>query len=271
MSTAIGSYPAVSTSSILTEPSSFCASEGLSPQERLLFLFVLSELSRSDSAEASIDVSSERLQVLREEARKALAAAREAQEKSGFWGKIAQVLDGDIAAICQVVAVLASAVAGGAPAAIVLAAIAAGASLASRYGEELGLPPNVCVALGVAGGLCAAASGNFVSSTTALTGYRATAHTVKVGAQVTGAAATAAGSGARVYSGYHAGAAVDAHADARSSEHAQALAGMDIDAAVAELERSLERRTFLLEQGATFVDSDRRSAQAVLANWAGAA
>jgi hypothetical protein len=243
----------------------------LSPQEQLLVLIVFNEMSRSDVAETSIDVNSEQLQYLREEARKALEAAREAQDKSGFWGSISSLLNGDIATIAQLVAVAAAAVASGGTAAIVLAAITVGATLGSKYADELGLPPSVAVGLGVAAGLASVASGNLAGGASGLTGLRAAANTTRVYAQGVSVAAAGTGAIAGGASSYFGSEAMDYRADAQELENRQVLVSASIDDSMKLLERSLGRQLSALRSTTNMIQNDQRSTQGVLRDFSGAA
>jgi hypothetical protein len=243
----------------------------LSPQEQLLVLVVFSEMTRADAAETSIDVNSEQLQHLREEARKALEAAREAQDKSGFWGSISSLLNGDIASMAQLVAVAAAAVASGGTAAVVLAAITIGATLGSKYADELGLPPSVAVGLGVAAGLAAAASGNWGGGVSGLTELGAAANTTRIYAQGVSVAASGTGALAAGASGYFGSAALDFQADARGLEHRQVLVSATIDDDMKLLERSLHRQLSAVGSTTSMIQRDHVSTQSVLRDFSGAA
>jgi hypothetical protein len=243
----------------------------LSPQEQLLVLIVFSEMSRSGAAETSIDVSSQRLQHLREEARKALEAAREAQQASGFWGSISSLLNGDIATIAQLVAVAAAAVASGGTATIVLAAIAVGATLGSKYADELGLPPSVAVGLGVAAGLASVASGNVAGGASSLTGLSAAANTTRIYAQGVSVAASGTGALAGGASSYFDSEAMGYRADAQELENRQVLLSARIDDSMKLLERSLDRQLSALRSATHMIQNDHRSTQSILRDFSGAA
>src|SRR5690349_7893614 len=100
---------------------------------RMLALIVKSQLVQSESARTSVELNQEQLQQLREVVRQALEEAREAQESSGFWGDVGDILGGDIATFAQVVVVAATCVATGGAAAIVLGAIAVACTIAAKY------------------------------------------------------------------------------------------------------------------------------------------
>jgi hypothetical protein len=253
---------------VLSEPT--YADAGLSLRERMLLLAVQSELSRMDVAESCIDVSSEQMAHLREQVREALAAAREAQKDAGFWGMLGDLLGGDVAVLAQLVAMTAAAAMGG-PAALVLVAVAAGATLASRYAEELGLPQGVAIALGIAAGLCAAVSGNFAAGVAPITSQQLALHSVKTAAQVTSVAATGGGAASGAVAAYHESEGAEHRADAAAGERAQVLESMQLDACLAALERALSRTDFAFEQTVQLAGGERRTSQQVLADFTRAA
>ena len=134
---------------------------GASPEARMLALMVHNQLAQGESARTSIQLSEEQLQRLRETIREALAEAREAQDDSGFWGDVGDVLGGDIATLAQVVAVAAACVATGGAAAIALGAISIACTVAAKYADELGIPPKVAIGIAIAAAVTSLASGQF--------------------------------------------------------------------------------------------------------------
>jgi hypothetical protein len=243
---------------------------GLNPQERLLALMVYSDLSRLDSAKTSINVSSEQLNQLYEEARKALAKAREAQEHSGFWGFISKLFHGDIATLAEVVAVAAAAVATGGTATIVLAAIAAGATLGSKYADQLGIPPELATALGIAAGIASVASGN-LGGASALTSLGEGAQMTSVYFHGVAAGAEGVGAVAHGVSGHYAGEALDYKADSKELEDRQVLESSNIDESLDQLQAALERQHYNLHATNQALQLDHQSAQQVLHDFSGAA
>ena len=244
---------------------------GLSPQEQLLALLVFSEMTRSNSAKESITLSSEQLDVLREEARRALQAAREAQEDSGFWGKLSSLFSGDIASLAEVVAMAAATVATGGTAALVLGAIAVGATLASKYADELGIPPNVALALGVAAGLASVASGNLGGGLSHLTALGEAATATKVYYQGIAVTATAAGAVGHGVSAHYQANAVDDKADAKNFENQQQLESADIEANLQLLQDALDRQLANVRATNQFARSDHQSSQQVIHDFSGTA
>jgi hypothetical protein len=142
------------------EPARSMQSCGASPEAQMLALMVYSQMVQGKSAETSVELNQSQIEELRKQVREALEEAREADDSSGFWGDIGDVLGGDVAAIAGMVAMAAAAIVTGGAAAIALAAIAIGCSLASKYGEELGLPPKLALGLGIAAAAASIASGN---------------------------------------------------------------------------------------------------------------
>lgn len=244
---------------------------GLSPEEQLLTLLVMSEMSRTDVAKDSISLSSEQLNVLREEARRALAAAQEAQDHSGFWGKLSSLFSGDIASLAEVVAMAAATVATGGTAAVVLGAIALGATLASKYAEELGIPPNIAIALGVAAGLAAVASGNLGGGMSTFTVLGEGANASRLYYQGVAATATAAGAVSHGVAGHYEGEAVHAKADAKGFEDQQVLESSNIEANLELLQAALDNQLASIRATTQFIRNDQQSTHQVLQDFSGAA
>jgi hypothetical protein len=250
-----------------------CSSEtgGLSPEEQLLALLVFSEMSRSNAAKDSVHLSSEQLDVLREEARRALQAAHDAQEHSGFWSKLSSLFSGDIASLAEVVAMAAATVATGGTAALVLGAIALGATLASKYADELGIPPNVAIALGVAAGLASVASGNLGGGLSHFTALGEAANATKFYYQGVAATATAAGSVSHGVAVHYQGQALDDKADVKDFENQQVLESSDIEANLELLQSALDRQLAYVSATNQFARSDHQSTQQVIQDFSGAA
>lgn len=239
---------------------------GLSPQERLLALMVYSDMTRLDSAKTSINLSSEQRNQLYEEARHALEQAREAQDKSGFWTSICKLFHGDIASLAEALAVAVAAVATGGAATIVLAAIAVGAGLASKYADDLGISPKVAMALGIVAGIAAVASGD-VAGPTMSTNAQAVSSLSKgvaAGAEATGAVAHG-------LSGHYKGLALDYKADAKAFENQQALASSSVDESLELLQTVLEQKLFLLQNTNQALQLDHQSQQQIIQDFGGVA
>lgn len=257
----------------VVEPPATCASHasGLSPEEQLLTLLVFSEVSRSDAAKGSINLSSEQLNTLREQAQKALAAARKAQDHSGFWGMISNLLSGDIASLAKVVAMAAAAVATGGTAALVLGAIAVGATLAAKYADKLGIPPNVAIGLGVAAGLAAVASGNVGGGISQFTSLGQAANATRLLYEGVAVTATAGGAASHGIAGYYQGQALDFQADTKQLDNEQVLESANIDANLENLQAALERQLAGVRVTTQLVERDHQNAQQVIHDFSGAA
>lgn len=244
---------------------------GVSPEERLLALIVFSQVSQMEAGKNSVDVSFKDLERLRAEVKEALQKAQEAQEHSGLFGKLSSVLGGDIGAIATALAAVAAVVATGGAAAAVLGVIAAAASIAAQHAKELGIPPEVGVAIGVVAAgamLCTGnASGFFQVSDTVKT---VAANAKVVASVVAGAANTAAGaaSGAQ---GYYRSVGADEHANAREASGRQELTNVDIDQAIKLVSDALERQQSVTQAVSDGAMSHQASCQRILDSWGGAA
>ncbi|HEY6078350.1 MAG TPA: hypothetical protein VIW29_06080 [Polyangiaceae bacterium] len=244
----------------------------------MLVLLVLNQLNQGDCERASVKLNDEQLKHLRELVREALEEAGGSQDDSGFWGDISDVLGGDFATLCQVVAIAAASVCTFGAAAVVLGAIAIACTVASKYAEELGIPPQVAVGLGIAAAVASVASGNVggaaqgaavAGSTAAQTGSQAVrvievAEKVRDLAKVGASAFSAAGAFAGGVSGYYAGEAVDYQADAQDARNQRTLTSMEMDEAIERLGTAIERRLSLIVEASQMQDSSQRTNQLIL-------
>jgi len=263
---------------------------GASPEARLLALIVQNQLVQGESAKTSVNLSQEQLKQIREEVRQALEAAREANEDSGFWGDIGDVLGGDIATLGEVVMVAAASVVTGGAAALVLGAIAVACTLSSKYADELGIPKDVAIGLGIAAAVTSVLSGNIAGGGDVAALAGATKGAVSVGkgaaevtslvkiarevkfcAGVVSAVATGAGAGAHMVEGYYASDAVDHNADAHAAQAREKLESMDIDAAVDLLGRALDRQLAAMAQAGQTLEANQQSKQLIIHSYQGIA
>jgi len=251
---------------------------------------VRNQLVQGESAKTSVNLSQEKLKQLRETIRQALEEAREANEDSGFWGDIGDVLGGDIASLAEVVAVAAAAVATGGAAAVVLAAITIGCSLASKYADELGIPPNVAIGIGIAAAVTSVAAGNLAagagvsslasaSNGAAAVGAEASqvsrltqiAQQVKFVANLSAPATTAAGAAANGVSGYYQSEAVDHNADAHAAQSRETLESMALDAAVELLGKAIDRQLAAIGEMTQTLEANQQTKQLIVRGFQGVA
>jgi hypothetical protein len=278
---------ATSYAAVESPPSTSC---GASPEARVLALMVHSQLAQGDSARTSIKLSEEQLQRLRETIREALAEAREAQDDSGFWGDIGDVLGGDIATLAQVVAMAAACVATGGAAAIALTAIAVACTVASKYADELGIPPKVAIGIALAAAVTSIASGQVGGAAQGMSLVGASGGAVQTGssvaqvskltqlakdvasvARIVAPAASAAGAIAQGVSGYYEGEAAHRTADAQAARNRETLEGMDLDAAIDLLARAIDRELAAFEAANEIAVSNQYSDQLIVHTFAGKA
>jgi len=185
------------------------------PGSALLAHILLSRGVLSDSAREDVNRANAALEEARRQMREALERARDAADKSGFWGEISSVFNGDIAAVAEVVASAAAIVAtGGAGAACVLALVSAGLSIGAEVGEKVGLDPKLCMALAVGGAIAGVAVGR-------LDVPNGVWADVAKGARIADAAATATGSAATLVSENYRADSMNAQADAATARGAQ--------------------------------------------------
>lgn len=247
-------------------------------QGRMLVLLVLNQLNQGDCERASVKLNDEQLKHLRELVRQALEEAGGSQEDSGFWGEISNALGGDFATLCQVVAIAAASVCSFGAAAVALGAIAVACTLASKYAEELGIPPKVAIGLGIAAAVASVASGNVggaaqgsaaagSAAAQAVTNGARTLETAekvrdiaKVGASIFSAGGAVAGG----ISGYYAGEAVDYQADAQDARNQLKLTAMEMDQAVQRLGIAIDRRLAIMVEASQMRDSSQRTNQLII-------
>jgi hypothetical protein len=207
------------------------------PAVALLGLMLNGRGVQSAVAREDVERQSKLIDELRARIAEELHKADEAQQHSGFLGKLSHFFSGDLGAILGVVAALAATVAtGGASAMAIVALVGASASATAKVGAELGLDPKVCELLSAAGALCGLAAGN-VGGATGL---------VSTASEVANAGAQAAGVGTQVASKLYEAKALDAQAEAKRGEGLQDQASARIDVAIEILQnavRDLARAT----------------------------
>lgn len=244
---------------------------GLSVEERMLALIVYNQSAQLQAGETQVEQNAEELEKLRADVARALKEAREANEDAGLWGDIADFFGSDLASIATAVAAVAAVVASGGAAAAVLGAIAAAAALAADHAEELGIPPEVAVAIAVAASVASLACGNAKGLIDVSAKVVDVAKEVKVYSGVVAGAARAVGGGASAVQGSYEQDAAYLQADARRGEGYQELANADIDAAIDSLQNALERQLEAAKLASDIQNRSDTSKSAIIDNWLGAA
>jgi hypothetical protein len=234
------------------------------PAILLLALQTASRHSQSEAARQDVEEQSRLVEQLREQMKQAMKRAEEAQNDAGFWGDLSNVLGGDVASICGVIATAAAVVGtGGAAAPAIVALVAAGMSITADVGGRLGLDPKVCLALSGAGALVGVVGGNFRSATGIW-------NTIARVGNVSQGVATAGGSGATIVAGQYQGDALDARADAKHAEGQQGDAWLRMQMALDILQdaaRDLERS----QRTVSSIESDKSAGHsAIIAHMGGA-
>jgi hypothetical protein len=170
---------------------------------------------------------------------------------------------------------------------LVLGAIAIGCSLAAKYADELGIPPNVAIGIGIAGAVASVAAGN-VGAAGGLAGTASGASHIGSGAaqagkltqaalqvrsaaNLVGATAQAGGAVASTASGFYAGDAVDHQATAQKARAGSALESMDIDEALDQLEKAVDRQMAACVTAQEISTATQQGNQLVISSFAGAA
>jgi hypothetical protein len=172
----------------------------------------------------------------------------------------------------------------------VLAAITIGCSLASKYADELGIPPKVAIGIGIAAAITSVATGNLAaggaatSLTSASNGATAVgteaaqvsrltqiAQQVQFAANLIAPAATGAGAGANLVSGYYESEAVDHNADAHAAQSREKLESMDIDAAVELLGKAIDHQLAAMGEMTQTLEANQQSKQLIVQGFQGVA
>jgi hypothetical protein len=264
MSSAI-SFP---TSSLAAVSSTNSASaSGLSPEERVLALVVLTQTTQMHSAETSVQLNSDQLEELRAQVKKALDEARAAKKDAGFWGGLAKLFGSDLASVASAVAAVAAVIGSGGAAIAIVAAVAAAVTIATDHAKELGIPPDVAMAIGVTVGvasLCCGGAGGVLKLSEA-------ASKVRTWANVAEGALHAAGGGLSMVAAKHERDAGMYGATARAGQGQQELVSGDIDEALDRLAAAFQYQDAAIQTTSEIQQQSAASRFATLNNWVGAA
>ncbi len=205
----------------------------------LLALLTQTQSSSQSTARTDIQVSSQKLDELKEQLAEAIQAAKDAANDSGFFGFLSDVFGSDIAQIAGAVATIAAVVATGGAAAgpILLIALSEGLQLAAKVGPELGLDSKLCMALAIASvavGFCTGAGAAQATSTLANT-----ARDVSLVAKVAQGAATMTGGAFGFVAGQYHADQLNHQADATGIQAQEGATDLDFDDALSLLQRAL--------------------------------
>ncbi len=263
--------PGIPYSGPTTEARCSSALAGLTPEERLLALVVYTQSSQLDAAQTSVNLNFEQLEKLREQVKKALDEARDAKKDAGFWGGLANIFGGDLASIASAVAAVAAVIATGGAAAAILAVVAAAATIAADHAKELGIPPEVAMAIAVTAcvaGLCCGDARGLFEVSKSVAGAAAKTHTW---ATAGAAAFKAAGGGAGVVEGKFEEDAGLNYADARGAEGHEDVVLADIDEALDRFAAAVEHQDGAIRIASSIQNQSAAGDYAILSNWGGAA
>lgn len=231
-----------------------CPSAQLSGACVLLAILIQTQTTSQSGARTDIEWNAQRLDELKQQLADSIQKAKDAADDSGFFGFLGDIFGSDIAQIAGAIASVAAVVAtGGASAPLVMIALAEGLQLGAKAGAELGLDPNLCMALSLASaavGLCTPGGVQAVGKLADV------ARAVEFGAKVTQGAATAAGGGLHYVSAqYHAS---DLHyqADIAVCNGRKDMTNLDFDDAVSLLQRALRTAQHETNTVSQIVQSD---------------
>jgi hypothetical protein len=259
-------------SSGVTDPSATSAScSGLSPEERLLALFVYTQTTQLNGAKTDVNLNAEQLEKLRDQVKKALAEAREAKKDSGFWGGLAKLFGSDLASVAEAVAAVAAVVATGGAAAAILAVVATAASMVAEHAKELGIPMEVAMAIAITASVAGLCCGDAKGLLDVSEGVRNAAKDVRLGATVAAGASKVAGGGSAIVAGHYEKDAGYFHADARSAQGRQQIVSGDMDEAFDRFSAALDRQDSAIKLTSDIQQQKAASAHTILDNWGGVA
>lgn len=214
-----------------------CSCTHLSGACALLAILVQAQTSSQSAARTDIELNAQKLAELKQQLADAVQRAKDAADDSGLFGFIGDIFGSDIAEIAGAVAAVAAVVAtGGASTPLIMVALAEGLQLGAKAGAELGLDPDLCLALSVASvavGLCTPgglqAAGKWADI----------ARKVELGANIVKGGATASGGVLNLVSARYHASALHAQTDAVAVHGDQDLNQLDFDDALSALQRAL--------------------------------
>lgn len=216
----------------------------LSPELLLLASMLESRDTQTATARLDIGQAFERLEDLRQKIQDALERAREAQDSAGIWSDVSSLLGDDVATIAGVVASAAViAGSGGAGAAVVLAAIAVSCTAGAEVADELGVDPELVMALKLVGAGAGLLGGGGAQAASLWSTIATVARAVQGGA-------LAGGGAAGIVQGQYEGTAADERALADFFRGNEQLQQQLTDDRIAELEK-LARVVQFLTQAAS--------------------
>lgn len=229
----------------------------------LLECIVGSRGAQQENARANIEHAHELLEKARRDMREALERAERAEQEGDFWGNLANIAGGDVAAVAGIVAAASLTVAtGGAGAPAIVAMAASGLSIGAKAGQELGLDARVVAALGAAGAALGLFVGNAASAGSAWTTLAHVANGVQ-------GAASAASGGATIAEGQYRSDAMDERANAEGARGRQDDAWLRFDLAIAELESAAADVSRAKERAAGVVETAHAGHEAILSRMGG--
>ena len=138
-----------------------------------------------------------------------------------------------------------------------LALVAAGLTVGSKAGAELGLDPRITAVLGATGGVLGLVAGNVTNAGSAWTTI------AQVAGAVQGGVSAAAG-GATVVEGQYRSDAVDHRADAMAAQSRQNDAWFRLDLAIEMLDRACREVSHATERASDVVRDDNNGRSAVI-------
>ena len=232
-----------------------CASPQLSSACALLAVLVQTQGSSQTSARIDIELDHQKIEELKQHLAEAIDAARRAADDGGFFGFLGDIFGSDIAQIAGAVAAVAATIStGGAAAPMLLIVLSEALEVGAKIGAELGLPPELCVAMSVASVGLGLLSGTGTAQ--AVGDLADAARTVKLGAKIVQGGAVATGGVLHGVSGYYQKQQLEHQADAVDLEAHREATSLDIDDAIALLSRALRTQHRETSTVAEIIDSN---------------
>jgi hypothetical protein len=215
-----------------------CSAAQLSGACALLAILVQAQATSQSGSRTDIELCAKKLDELKQQLADAIQKAKDAADDSGFFGFLGDVFGSDIAQIAGAVATIAAVVAtGGAAAPLIAIALSEALQLAAKVGPELGLSPELCLALGVASvavGFCGGSGGG-----QALGSLADSARDVQFVAKITQGVGTVQGGVLHYVAGQYRADSLNCQADAVGINAKTDATNLDLDDALELLSRSL--------------------------------
>jgi hypothetical protein len=218
--------------------SSDCSTSQLSGACALLAVLVHAQSTTQSAATTDIERGFAQLEELKKQLADSIQQAKDAADDAGFFGFLGDIFGSDIAQIAGAVAAVAATIAtAGAASPLLLIAISEALQVAAKAGAELGLAPEICMALSIASVAVGFCSGVGAAQQTGK--LADAARLISCGAKIIQGGATATGGALHYVAGHYQAKQLDAQADAAGYQAHDDATSLSLDDAFAQLQRAL--------------------------------